>query len=69
MTEVLRRWCEDATGPLGWIPEQFWSATPVELFMAIAGHNRANRAGSEPMTGEGLKELEAAYPDGGSIRA
>ncbi len=55
-------------GGLGWTPAEFWSATPAELFMAIAGHNRVNRRGPEPMTGDRLEELDAAYADGGSIR-
>ena len=37
--------------------------------MAIAGHNRAQRVGPEPLTRAEFEDLEAAYPDNRSIKA
>lgn len=47
---------------LGWRPDEFWRATPVELasvLSALAGGN-----GGAPLTREELARLEEQFPDG-----
>lgn len=58
--EFARLAARVATGVLGWSPDQFWSATPAELRLAIEG-----RLGSAPAT-LGTAELERLmreFPD------
>lgn len=45
---------------LGWRPEEFWSATPAELALAIMG----GEAAAEPPDAETIKALKRRFPDG-----
>lgn len=64
----MRRWYAVATGGLGWTPKTFWKSTLAEFFLAIEGHNDANRVGPKPMTRAEFDELAAENPPTGSIR-
>jgi uncharacterized phage protein (TIGR02216 family) len=44
---------------LGWLPDEFWRATPAEL--AVALHDDAD----EPVASEVLARLMARFPDMG----
>jgi hypothetical protein len=44
---------------LGWLPAEFWHATPAELAAAL--HDDAD----EPVAGEQLARLMARFPDAG----
>ncbi len=48
-----------AVGRLGWPPESFWAATPVELSAALEARARA----------EGIDLRRAGPPDRGRLRA
>lgn len=54
---------ETVVGGLKWTPGVFWQATISEVFKAIDGHNKANRAGPEPLTMEELDDLIERFPD------
>lgn len=64
----MRRWYGVATGGLGWSPQTFWDATLAEFFLAIEGHNDANRIGPRPMTRAELDAMIEANPPTQSIR-
>src|SRR5690606_13084769 len=65
---ALRRWYGTAVGGLGWMPGVFWRTTLVEFFEGVAGFNRANRPGPEPMSRERLDALADAYDDNRSLK-
>jgi hypothetical protein len=46
---------------LKWPPAEFWAATPAEFFAAVAGWNRSQRGGPEPMTRAEFEALEDRY--------
>jgi hypothetical protein len=53
-----------ATGQLGWLPGQFWEATPAELQSALDG--RFGTGASAPLGRAELAELETkVIGDGG----
>lgn len=52
------------TGVLGWSPESFWRASPMEVMDAIDAYNAANSGRPRAMTRERYEELKAKYPDG-----
>ena len=47
---------------LGWRPDEFWRATPVEL-AAVLGAARGGEAAVEGVDGAALARLRAAMPD------
>lgn len=53
-----------ATGLLGWSPDQFWSATPSELTLAIEGRLGMGMGGDTPLGTDGLQRLLLELPDG-----
>lgn len=55
-----------AFGFLGWSPETFWSATPIEFYCAMEGWQEANvgdNDSDEPFTMDELHDLMARFPD------
>lgn len=48
-------------GGMKWRPKDFWNATLAELFLAVEGHNRANRRGPEPMSRAEYEDLAEQY--------
>jgi Phage tail assembly chaperone protein, TAC len=54
-----------ATGLMGWRPDEFWSATPVEFFTAWRGWLRAQGHIDAPQvtTHAELARLMKAFPD------
>jgi uncharacterized phage protein (TIGR02216 family) len=50
-----------ALGRLRWTPREFWSATPIELALAIEG--ALGRRRSEPIDRAAFEALMRAFPD------
>lgn len=55
----IRRALEIATGVLGWTPDEFWRATPVEYMAALAGLNLKN-GGEDPEQKSKFAKFKAA---------
>jgi len=50
-----------ALSVLRWSPDQFWRATPRELFMAWEGLSGGRR--TEPAVSRDVRRMMAAFPD------
>lgn len=46
---------------LGWRPDEFWRATPMELAAVLAA---LTGGGAAPVTGDELVRLKERFPDG-----
>ena len=51
--------CSAATALLGWRPNEFWSATPAELALALEPIS----GGAEAPDSEAIAELRKRFPD------
>ncbi|MEM8917672.1 MAG: phage tail assembly chaperone [Pseudomonadota bacterium] len=51
---------------LGWTPDQFWSATPAELYSIFVALERAGLSGvpAAPLDRRSLEKLQKDCPDG-----
>jgi uncharacterized phage protein (TIGR02216 family) len=56
--DAAARLCAAASFLLGWRPDEFWSATPAELALALRPP-----AGSDPPDGRTIEALRARFPD------
>jgi len=55
-------------GVLGWTPDAFWSATPIELYAAISGWQESHGIdpgveADEPMSMSELYDMMERFPD------
>jgi hypothetical protein len=53
-----------ATGRLGWSPDRFWAATPMELAVALAGMMATDGGLVAPLGAEALARLRERLGDG-----
>lgn len=53
-----------ATGVLGWSPDAFWTATPVELAIALEGRLGIASDAGHPVGAADLRRLMQEMPDG-----
>jgi uncharacterized phage protein (TIGR02216 family) len=53
-----------ATGRLGWSPDRFWAATPVELAAALAGMIGTEGGAVAPLGAAALARLRERLGDG-----
>lgn len=49
---------------LGWSPEQFWTATPMELAAVFGAMTNGASGDAAPPDGATLARLKEMYPDG-----
>lgn len=57
--EAAARMCTAASLILGWRPDEFWSATPAELALALQAPAEANEA----LDRATIEELRRRFPD------
>jgi hypothetical protein len=55
--ETAARLCGAASTLLGWRPDEFWNATPVELALALSP------PGCKPVEPTTIEELRRLFPD------